>query len=291
MRFNGNTHDVCYKVINQFKRGDIPAKLAPIFVNRADDVPSNKWSWTNRLIMILSNTNDARTFKQWNSVGRKVKKGSGSFTILGPVLKSIPKTVEDEETGEKEEKYIKVLIGFKPIRVFRFEDTEVYDQDLWEKKSGVDHEEKERLENLPLREVAEKWGLDVSSYNGKGSGALGYYQHGTRIAVGVKNISVWCHELVHAADDKNGTINKGLGQDTENEIVAELGSSVLLQILGFDYESDLGGAWEYIKHYAGDDEKKTIKKCMHLIDRVCKCVDTILEESNEIIENPENKVA
>lgn len=282
MKFSGNTQEICWKVINQFKNGDIPKKLAPIFINRIDDVPSSNWSWTNQLIMIVNGTNDARTFKQWNSVGRKVTKGSRAFAILGPILKSIPKTVEDEETGEKEEKYIKILVGFKPILVFKFEDTEVYDRELWEKKSGVDHEEKERLENLPLREVAEKWNLDVSSFNAKGTGALGYYQHGKRIAVGVKNLSVWCHELVHAADDKNGTLKKRMGQDPENEIVAELGGSVLLQILGFNEESDVGGAWEYIKHYAGDDEKKTIKTCMQLIDRVCRCVDTILKESSEI---------
>lgn len=291
MKFSGNTQDICWKVINQFKHGDIPKRLAPVFVNRKDNVPSASWSWTNQLIMLMSRTSDARTFKQWNSVGRKVKKGSSAFAILGPILKSIPKTVEDEETGEKEEKYVKVLIGFKPILVFKFEDTEVYDQDLWEKKSGVDYEEKERLESLPLREVAEKWGLEISSYNARENGALGYYQHGKRIAVGVKNLSTWCHELVHAADDRNGTLKKGVGQDPENEIVAELGGSVLLQILGFEYESDLGGAWEYVKHYAGDDEKKTIKVCMYLIDRICKCVDTILKESDEIIYNPESKVA
>jgi len=287
MKYYGNTEDVCWKIINQFKHGEIPEKLAQVFVNRKDNIPSFSWSWTNRLVMILSNTNDARTFKQWSSVGRKVIKGSKSFCILGPILKSVPKETKDATTDKKEEKYIKILVGFKPINVFRFEDTEVYDQDLWKKKSGVDFEEKERLENLPLREVAEKWGLEISSYNGKNARALGYYQHGQRIALGVKNLSVWTHELTHAADDKNGTINKVMGQDEENEIVAEFGSAVLLNILGFHDDVDLGGAWDYIKRYAGDDDKKTIKKCMNLIDRTCKCVNTILEESNVIIENPE----
>ena len=291
MKFGKHTHDVCWKIVDQFKHGDLPEKLATVFVNRKDDIPSFRWSWTNRLIMAMNGTNDARTLKQWGSVGRKVCKGSKSFVILGPILKTIPKEEKDEETGEVETKYIKLLIGFKPIHVFPIENTEVYDQDLWEKKSGVDYEEKQRLESLPLREVAEKWNLDVTSYNGKGSGALGYYQHGTRIAVGVENLSVWCHELVHAADDKNGTINRTFGQDEENEIVAELGSAVLLSVLGFNEHADIGGAWEYVKAYAGYDEKKTIKNCMNLIDRVCKCVNLILEESDEIVENTEEKVA
>ncbi|MFW6046543.1 MAG: ArdC-like ssDNA-binding domain-containing protein [Candidatus Woesearchaeota archaeon] len=284
MKYYGKTEEVCNKIIEQFENGDIPQKLAPIFVNVKNNIPSVNWSWTNRLVMIMNRTTDARTFKQWNNVGRKVKKGSSSFTILGPVIKSVPKKEKDNETGEESTNYIKILVGFKPIHVFRIEDTEVYDQELWDKKSGVDKEEKERLENLPLREVAEKWNLDVSSFNAKGTGALGYY-HGERIVVGVKNLSVWCHELVHAADDKNGTLVKNMGQNPENEIVAELGSSVLLQILGFDHESDIGGAYEYIKNYADGDEKKTIKKCMNLINRVCECVNLILEESNDIIES------
>lgn len=284
MKYYGKSQEVCEKIIETFQNGRLPKAIAPIFVNRKDDIPSLKWSWSNQMIKIINRTNDARTFKQWNQVGRKVVKGAKSFSILGPCIRSVPKEEKDEETGEIETKYIKILYGFKSINVFRFEDTEVYDQELWEKKSGVDHEEKERLENLPLREVAEKWGLDIDSYNGQGTGALGYYQHGKRIALGVKNLSTWTHELTHAADDRLGTINKGNGQDEENEIVAELGGAVLLQILGYEHESDLGGAWSYIRKYAGDDEKKTIKKIMNLIDRVCSCVNLILEESNEIIE-------
>ena len=256
MKYYGKSKQVCEEIIDTFTSGKLPDALAPVFINRNDDIPSSKWSFMNKMMMVLAGTNDARTFKQWNSVGRKVT--GKAFYILAPIFKNIPKE-EKNSKGETETNYIKVLIGFKTIPEFRIEDTEVYDQELWEKNSGVDEEEIERLENLPLREVAEKWGLDVSSFNAKGGSTLGYYQHGKRIAVGVKNLSVWCHELVHAADDKLGTINKTGGQDVENEIVAELGSSVLLKTLGMDYEADIGGAWKYIESYAGNDEKKTIK--------------------------------
>lgn len=283
MKYYGKSEEVCQKIINTFRNGNLPKSVAPIFVNRSDDIPSLKWSFCNQMMKILNGTNDARTFKQWNSVGRKVV--GKSFCILGPILKTIPKDEKNEETGKTETKYIKILVGFKSIPVFKIEDTEIYDQELWDKKSGIDTEEKQRLENLPLREVAEKWELDITSFNAKGGSKLGYYQHGKRIAVGVKNLTTWCHELTHAADDKLGTINKGFGQDEENEIVAEMGSAILIEILGMKHESDLGGAWEYIKNYAGDDEKKTIKKITSLINRICACVDLIINESNEIIEN------
>jgi len=278
MKYYGKSEEVCKKIINTFKNGNLPKEISPIFINRNDNIPSISWSFSNQLIKIINNTNDARTFKQWNSVGRKVI--GKSFHILGPVFKTIPNSNKKEE-----EEYIKVLIGFKTIPVFRFEDTEIYDQELWEKKSGIDVEEIKRLENLPLREVAEKWGLSVTSYNGKNGSGLGFYQHGKRIAIGVKNLSVWCHELTHAADDKLGTINNVTGQDVENEIVAEMGSAILTEILGFEHEQDLGGAWKYIKTYAGNDKKKTIKKITELINRICACVSLILNESDEIIKN------
>ena len=182
------------------------------------------------------------------------------------------------------------MVGFKTVNEFKYEDTEIYDKEKWEKNCGVDEEELKRLESLPLREVAEKWEIEIDSYNGKKSNALGYYQHGKRIALGVKNLATWTHELCHAADDKLNTLKKSFGQDAENEIVAEVGGAVLLKILGFNNDADLGGAWEYVKTYADKDENKSVKKVMSLVDRICKCVNLILEESDEII-NSENKKA
>ena len=58
----------------------------------------------NRLLMMLAGTEDARGFRQWEKVGRMVKKGAKAFYILAPrIIK-----VKDEET--EEEKH--VLAGF-----------------------------------------------------------------------------------------------------------------------------------------------------------------------------------
>lgn len=279
MKYYGKSKEVCDNIINIFQSGNLPEKLAPIFVNRNDNIPSASWSWMNKMVMfVVGNTNDARTFKQWNAVGRKVVKGAKSFVILGPCIKSIPKENDDGET-----EYIKILYGFKGISVFRIEDTEIYDPEKWEKHASVDIEAENNLKNLPLREVAEKWELNISSYNGKNSNTLGYYRHGKEIALGVENLSVFMHELVHAADDRLGTLVKQNGQVESNEVVAEFGGNVLLKILGYEKDVDLGGAWEYIKKYVGDDDTKTIKRVSKLINRICACVNLVLEESNVII--------
>ena len=55
-----------------------PEKVA-LAVFRGNSKPSDSWSLFNRLIMFMNNTCDARGFRQWEKVGRKIKKGSRAF--------------------------------------------------------------------------------------------------------------------------------------------------------------------------------------------------------------------
>jgi hypothetical protein len=56
--------------------------------------------------------------------------------------------------------------------------------------------------------------------------------------VGVKNLATFAHELLHSADDRNGTMTEN-GQQWRSETVAELGGAVLLRLLGFEDDVDL----------------------------------------------------
>ena len=102
------------------------------------------------------------------------------------------------------------------------------------------------------------------------------------IALGVENLSTWSHELIHAADDRLGTLTKRPGQQLDNEVVAEFGGAVLLECLGFSVESDRGGAFEYIEAYAEKHKKSAIGVCTDLIERTCACVVHILETAEEL---------
>lgn len=271
MKFYGHAENTAQKIIDQFKSGDVPAKLAPIFVNRSDDIPSNAWSFCNQFIRAMNSTNDARGFRQWKLAGRKVSKGSKAFYILAPCIGK-----KKEANGETRS----FLYGFKSVAVFALESTEIFDAELW-KKHSTDNGETERLELLPLKEVADAWGISVSSYNGKNKGYLGFYTHAGTIALGVENLATWCHELVHAADHRNGTLTKKPGQQPDNEIVAELGGAVLLTMLGEKHEADLGGAWDYVKRYADGDPAKTVHCCIQLVKRTCECVALIMDASSK----------
>src|SRR5659263_251378 len=82
-------------------------------VFRGGDIPADKWSFLNRVLMYLNETDDARGFRQWQEVGRYVKKGSKAFYILAPMIK---KTTEEKslESGETVREEKQMLAGLRP---------------------------------------------------------------------------------------------------------------------------------------------------------------------------------
>lgn len=273
MKYYGKSADAVKTIITAFENGNIPNALAQRYIHRNDNIPCNTWSWNNQLLTALNGTNDARGFNQWKQVGRKVKKGEHAFHILIPLVGK----KEDPET--KEEK--RFIYGFKSAPVFRIESTEVFNDALWNEANKVDENAENWLKTLPLLAVAEQWNISVSSFNGKEGSALGKYRFGglKSIALGVENISTWTHEMIHAADHKNGL---DTGNRKNDEIAAELGGAALLECLGYTKEADRGGAWEYIKSWASTTNEKTISICNRLITRICKNVDLILDTALEI---------
>lgn len=272
MKFYGQAETVAQRIVDQFKQGTLPRALKQVFINRGDDVPCRSWSWNNQLLVALNGHSDARGFKQWQKVGRKVRKGGRAFHILGPCTRK----GTDPVTGEEK----LFVFGFRSIPVFGLDQTEG-------DPIAVDEEAEKWLQDLPLRAVADHWGLSVESYSGEGARALGWYRWGEAIALGTENLSTWAHELCHAADDQNGALQGS--PKREKEIVAELGGAVLLAFLGLETEADLGGAWEYVQYQCIESDKPAITHCQRLLKRTCEAVALILDTAAELgaIDPPE----
>ncbi len=261
MRLLNRAEEAAADILKAFENpNDLPKPLAQVFVHRKDGAPCRKWSWRNQLIVALRGHREARGFRQWEAVGRRVKKGERAFRILSPLAKKVIEAGTDEERL--------AVYGFRGTPVFGLAQTE--GQLCNQPEDGTD----DWLKSLPLRDVAESWGLTVEGYGGQPGGYLGAYRPGRGIALGVKNLSTWCHELVHAADDRNGTMTRNT---VKREVVAELGGAVLLKLLGHDHEADLGGCWEYIRRYAGDEKIEVLSACGKVLDRTCGAVALILD--------------
>jgi hypothetical protein len=268
MGFYGKAEEAAQKILRAFEdTNSLPKPLAQVFIRRKDRPHCRKWSWGNQLLVILNNYTDARTFNQWQEVGRSVRKGEKAFYILAPVTKKVKKKDTDEEKV--------IVVGFRGLPVFGYEQTE--GQPL----PTVDVDVEKWVNSLPLLDVAKEWGLSVRTFDGAGAGCLGLYRHGKGIELGTKNLSTWAHELVHAADHHNGSL-KERGQHWRSETVAELGGAVVLEILGLGQDADLGGCWEYVNHYARQEKIGVMEACMKVLDRTCAAVGLILDTAEQM---------
>jgi hypothetical protein len=270
MRFYGKAEETGQLLLQAFERGQVPAALAPIFIKHNLDRHCARWSWLNQLMVALHGFSDARSYRGWLEVGRQVKKGAKAFYILEPIRV----TRANEETGEE----YSILVGFKSGARFGIEQT---DGDPLPDGS----EQKQFVDSLPLLAVAQAWGIRVATYNGQSIGAKGVYQQYVSgrevIALGVENLSTWCHELVHAADHRTGNL-KEKGQHWASETVAELGGCILLHMLGKPEEADSGGCWQYIQRYAEVNELDPLTACIKMLDRTCQAVSLILDTAMKV---------
>lgn len=263
MKFHGSAEQAAAAIVAAFQNPDsLPAPLATVFVPAGPHTPCQKWSDRNRLLVALRGHRDARGFRQWQEVGRCVRKGEKSFPILVPLLRR----VRDEATGEARE----IVVGFRGVSVFGLSQTD------GPPLPGADPAADAWLDGLPLVGVAREWGLSVETYPGTAGGPQGVYRRGKGIALGVTNLSTWCHELVHAADDRLGALVER-GQHWRSECVAALGAAVLLTLLGEPVQADLGFTKNYIAGYAPDVGLDAPTACFRVLDRTCRAVRLILD--------------
>ena len=258
---NDKVKKVLATILEKFESGDIPEAVAmasfPI-----PDLPSTKWSFFNRTLMFLSGTCDARGYNQWRSAKRHVNKGSKAIHILVPCFKK--KT--DEETKQEKE----VLSFFKAMPVFRVEDTN---------GEKLDYQDIE-LPDLPLIQKAKEWGISVKAIPGNYQ-YYGYYSPQRKeIAVATPEESAFFHEIAHFAHEKIvGQLKPG--QDSIQEIVAELSAQALCRLVGKTSGTSIGNSYRYIKNYAEKLKLTPHSACMKVLGETQKVLGLILQPANQ----------
>lgn len=243
-------------ILKQFRTGDLPEAVA-FLMFEAPNIPSRSWSLINRTIMFLADTYDGRGYRQWQQVGRYVKKGSKAFYILVPFIKK----VEDEQGKESQR-----LFGFGCKPVFRLEDTDgepmEYDQ--------------VQIPELPLMERAEEWGISVKCIPGNYS-YYGFYSPAkSQIALATPEEKVFFHELSHVAHEKVKRQQLKSGQDPLQEIVAELSAAALCKMVGKQSNDTSGNSYKYIGRYASKLKMSPYMACVKVMSETEKVLRLIL---------------
>jgi hypothetical protein len=265
-----NVKAVLDSILERFKSGAIPEAVA-FTMFPIPNLPSSHWSILNRTIMFFSGTQDARGYRQWQSSNRYVKKGSKSFTILVPYFKKF-----EDDSGEEKE----ALSGFGCCPVFRVEDTD--GEPLSYQQIA--------MPELQLIERAEQWGISVKAIPGNYS-YRGYYSSNRKeIALATDEECVFFHELAHCAHEKvKGALKSG--QDSLQEIVAELSAQALCNIVGKSGEKYMGNSYRYIEAYADKLNLSPYSACIKVLNETEDVLNLILQGEGHDVQAPEKLAA
>ena len=253
MKLSHNAQNALNKVVEKFESGDLSVVTEVIRIKLPEDRPAARWTLGNQVLAyIQTGSLDCRGYKQWEEVGRHVKRGCRAAYILAPRLAMI----EDEATGSEK----KTLCGFFGVPVFAYHDT---DGDALAELSYAPRE------LPPLMEAAERLGVQVT-WQPLSSSRLGdCTTNGTRINLGTHDPAVFFHELAHAAHAKlNGRLNGG--QDAHQETVAEFTAAVLMDLYGLG--DCTGNAWHYIQAY-NKDPLKAIFQALSTVGKVLELLE------------------
>jgi len=248
MQLSDKAQEALNQVVARFQSGDLSAVVEVVRLRRqAADAPSQSWSLSNQVLAyIQTHSLDCRGYRQWEQVGRQVRKGARAAWILAPITILI-----ENEDGEK----VSVVRGFKSVPVFAVHDTD-----------GKPLPQVDYTPPIlpPLSDVARKLGVTVA-WQPTPADRLGDCDlTGQRIRVGTHDAQVFFHELAHAAHARlNGHLRGG--QHADQETIAEFTACVLMQLYGLGDRS--GNAWRYIRSY-NSDPIRAIAEALTTVEKV-----------------------
>lgn len=250
MNANDKVRAAIDTLLKMFEEENLDKVTRAVF--KGNEIPADKWSFLNRLIMYINGTDDARGFRQWQQANRYVKKGSTAFYILAPMVVKF----KDDETDEERS----MIKGFKAVPVFKIEDTEGEPVVTTPYKLEIPCE---------FDNIIQELGLNVKAVSFGDRGSYGWYAPARKdIRLASPDIEVFLHELSHAVDDRFNKLKPG--QHNDQEVTAEFSAAVVAHLLG--YKIAYGNVREYIEHYS-------MKELMHCLGRIEKIVTFIVERT------------
>lgn len=214
------------------------------------------------------------SFKRWNELGRKVKKGSKAIKIFKPNFKKVV-----NEDGEEETK----LVGFLTVPVFAYEQTEGDPLPIDKMHIKLDGDCPEARAIIQYAEqLAEQDNCPVTY--GDTEGANGYYVPATHRIVVSDSLSInhrcktLVHELVHSKVHRYDTTSTS----SEKEVVAEGSAFVVCSFFGLD-TSDY--SFRYVKSWSKKDEEALLKYG----SQICDIAGKIISDFKQLMEQTEEQ--
>lgn len=241
---------VTERIIEELEKGSIPWER-PWRGTRSgayNFVTKRSYSLMNQ--MMLKHRGAYGTFKQWTEKGGKIRKGEKSEIVVFWKFQIVE---EENEDGEKEEKKIPMLRYYNVFHISQVDGVELKEEELPEvepiesaEKIKRDYVEREHIKIL-------EYATNEAFYSPSGDfiqvPERGQYKDANEF------YSTLYHEMVHSTGHKN-RLNR-LEKDahfgnevySKEELVAELGSASIMNMLGLETKKTLRNSAAYIQSW------------------------------------------
>lgn len=241
------------RIIEQLENGVIPWQKpwSGTHSGAYNRISNKPYSLLNQ--MILKHDGEYATFKQWSDLGGKIRKGEKAEVVTFWKIQPIE---EENEDGEKVIRQIPILKYFNVFHISQVD--------------GVEPKEQLKISDLEPIEEAEKIKTEYMNRERlkifeKVTNKAFYTPTFDYIEVPCKeqyqNIeefySTLFHEMIHSTGHKNrlnrpdmqGIVRYGSEKYSKEELTAELGSAMIINILGIETEKSFKNSSGYIQDW------------------------------------------
>ena len=275
---------VTERIINQLEQGVIPWKKPWTGIRNGAYNRISKKSYSLLNQMLLKHEGEYATFKQWESLGGHVRKGEKSEIVVFWKIQPIEETKED---GTKETKQIPILRYFNVFHISQVDGVEPLTKDDLKTIEPI-----EKAESV-LHDYWNREGIEVKHIGGDEA----YYSPSRdlirlplfdQFTDANEYYSTAFHESIHStmkesrcnrAEDRKGKLVAfGSNDYSKEELIAEIGSASLMNIIGIETSKTFQNSTAYIQSWLSV-LRNDVKFIVSASSKAEKAVNYILNEA------------
>ena len=275
---------VTERIINQLEKGIIPWRKPWTGIKGGAYNRISKKSYSLLNQMLLKHEGEYATYNQWESLGGHVRKGEKSEIVVFWKIQPIEETKED---GTKETKHIPILRYFNVFHISQVDGVEPLTKDDLKSIEPI-----EKAESV-LHDYWSREGIEVKHIGGDEA----YYSPSRdlirlplfdQFTDANEYYSTAFHESVHStmkesrcnrAEDRKGKLVAfGSNDYSKEELIAEIGSASLMNIIGIETGKTFQNSTAYIQSWLSV-LRNDVKFIVSASSKAEKAVNYILNEA------------
>ena len=275
---------VTERIISQLEKGIIPWRKPWTGIRSGAYNRISKKSYSLLNQMLLKHEGEYATYNQWESLGGHVRKGEKSEIVVFWKIQPIEETKED---GTKETKHIPILRYFNVFHISQVDGVEPLTKDDLKSIEPI-----EKAESV-LHDYWNREGIEVKHIGGDEA----YYSPSRdlirlplfdQFTDANEYYSTAFHESVHStmkesrcnrAEDRKGKLVAfGSNDYSKEELIAEIGSASLMNIIGIETGKTFQNSTAYIQSWLSV-LRNDVKFIVSASSKAEKAVNYILNEA------------